>query len=615
MIQSRSCPSCLRRVDVSQFKLGARVRCPYCGSEFQIQPQVGHSSAHPPKPGHDKKHRPTVPRSNQSKSRTRDYPRLQVEGYERSEGLAKGAMGSVYKAYQTKLRRKVALKVLALEHADKKGFVERFNREAATGARITHRNVVRVYDILTGKSYDEDDVSTEVHVISMEYVDGPHLRTLNETQDLRDDKLRALDYFRQICCGVSAAHERGIVHRDLKPENIMLDRETDVLKVADFGLAYFVDRDVGDAVWDTRTRMTMGTVAYMPPEQGRDAKRVVESGDVYSLGRILYEMLTGSLPDGTYPPASTICRDLPESMDRLIEKCLMKDPEDRYQSAGELLEAYDECVAERNEALGSKPGAEDLPQLEPEQVAKAEPEELQPAQSPPVLRPPTRHVPLSARYPTWALVGLPLLLGLLIGAWLVRPSPAELADGGVWLLDGANERAIAPHTVLEGFPEAKGGLWRRSDRYLDHPGAAGTATVVQGQPAIALGDELGVGALEIERRLEWENEGDNALRQTKLGLVERLVAVGFIDDGSLSWVGIDEQGDCYVFEDKAKRPCGLGRPVRTPARIQLRQVRERIEITIDNQDVLPERLAAPQGSSRLILLCQNQFCRFDPKRR
>ena len=152
MIQSRSCPSCLRRVDVSQFKLGARVRCPYCQSEFQIQPQVGHGPANSAKSDSDKKRRQTVPRSNQAKGRTRDYPRLQVEGYERCEGLAKGAMGSIYKAYQTKLRRKVALKILALEHADKKGFVQRFNREAATGARITHRNVVRVYDILTGKS-------------------------------------------------------------------------------------------------------------------------------------------------------------------------------------------------------------------------------------------------------------------------------------------------------------------------------------------------------------------------------------------------------------------------------------------------------------------------------
>ena len=358
MIQSRSCPSCLRRVEVSQFKLGDRVRCPYCKSEFQIQPQM--RGAPVAKGDADQRHRQTNPRPRLPK--TGSMERLQVEGYERFEEVGKGAMGKVYKAYQSKLRRKVALKVLALEHADKSGFVDRFRREAATGARITHRNVVRVYDILTGRSYDREGVSTEVHVISMEFVDGPHLRQLNQSE-VRGNLPKALDYFRQICSGVAAAHEQGVVHRDLKPENIMLDRETNVLKVADFGLAYFVDRDERDAVWDTKTRMTMGTVAYMPPEQGRDAKRVVESGDVYSLGRMLYEMITGSLPDGSFSAASTIVRELPESMDRLIEKCLEPKPERRYQSAGELLEAFDACTAEPEGPEDDEPVAEEVPEV------------------------------------------------------------------------------------------------------------------------------------------------------------------------------------------------------------------------------------------------------------
>jgi serine/threonine protein kinase len=597
MIKSRSCPSCLRRVDVSQFSLGSRVRCPYCRTEFQIQPQQ-HGEAPVP----------------QTKNRfEHQKPRVQVEGYEKLKEVGQGAMGQVYQAYQSKLRRKVALKVLAQEHADKKGFIERFRREAATGARITHRNVVRVYDILTGTSYDGEGVGTEVHVIAMEFVDGPHLRRLNETEDppLRENTDKALAYFRQICAGVSAAHEQGVVHRDLKPENIMLDRESGILKVADFGLAYFVERDASDAVWDTRTRMTMGTVAYMPPEQGKDAKRVVESGDVYSLGRILYELLVGSLPDGVFTPASKLCSKLPSSIDEVIARCLQTKPEDRYVNASDLLEAFDRCVAEMKSPAAAVVDSGEATALEVEEPLKAE----EPPKIAPVLRPPPQAFPVSARYPIWALVGVPLILGLLVGAWIFGSSEPEVEPGAVWLLDGASQRSISPHTVLEGFPEAKGGLWRRSERYLDHPGAAGTATVAQTQPALAFGEDLGIGAIEIERRVEWETEGDNALRQTQLGGAERWVAVGFVHDEQLSWVGIDGKGDCHVHEKGETRPCGISRPVVTPARFNLRQVNNKILIEIDKKDRLPESLEAPLGSARLLLLCQNQFCRFDPKRR
>ena len=135
------------------------------------------------------------------------------------------------------------------------------------------------------------------------------------------------------------------------------------------------------------------------------------------------------------------------------------------------------------------------------------------------------------------------------------------------------------------------------------------------EPALALGDELGVGALEIERRLEWEAEGDAALRATKLGSVERWVAVGFETETGQSWVGIDAAGDCYVSEAGVRRPCGIGRQVVSPARIQLREVNGKVRVTIDNTDNLPESLNAPTGAARLLVLCQNQFCRFDPKRR
>jgi serine/threonine protein kinase len=526
--------------------------------------------------------------------------------------VGKGAMGLVFEAYQTKLRRKVALKVLSQEHADKAGFLERFKREAATGARITNRNVVRVYDLITGMSYDAQGTGTKVHIISMEYVDGPHLRRLSETEEppLRDNITKAFSLFRQIAAGIAAAHELGIVHRDLKPENIMLDRDTGLLKVADFGLAYFIDRDAADAIWDTRTRMTMGTVAYMPPEQGKDAKRVVASGDVFSLGRILYELLIGSLPDGAFTAASKINSEIPQAVDAVIERCLQTKPEDRYQSASDLLEAFDAAVAH----TGSESEATEIDEVDEDQ--RVEPiVERSPAVPAPVLRERAKPSSLSERYPLWLLVAAPLICGLLLGAWLFGNSNPQAPPGTVWLLDGADVRNISPHSVAPDYPQLSGGLWARGDRFLDHPGVAGRATVAQPEPAFAQGRELSLGKLNIERRVEWSLEGDSALRQSKLGSVHRWVAVGFTQGEQRSWVGIDGDGDCHVFEEGGSRPCGLGRPVVTPARINLRQVRDKIEITIDNQDVLPERLSAPKAPARLMLLCQNQHCRFDPKRR
>jgi hypothetical protein len=598
MIQTRSCPNCLRKVDVSAFKVGARVRCPYCRKEFEVQLGIGAGPA------------PAV----RSKPRFENSARVQVEGYEDLHQIGKGAMGSVFTANQTKLRRKVALKVLAQEHADRAGFLDRFKREAATGARITHRNVVRVYDILTGMSYDSEGKGTQVHVISMEFVDGPHLRRLCETEDppLRENTSKALAYFRQICAGVAAAHEQGIVHRDLKPENIMLDREAGMLKVADFGLAYFKDRDEADNSWDTHTRMTMGTVAYMPPEQGKDAKRVVESGDVFSLGRILYELLIGSLPDGSFTAASKLNARLPESIDEIISRCLQGEPKDRFQSATDLLVAFDLMVVEmdREEAqtalVDVQPEAEVMPVAENDVAAAA----------PPVLRMRGQGSPLSARYPLWAIAGVPLVLGLLLGAWMFGGGSAAVEEPGqVWLLDTDSERSIKHHTILPDYSEVVGGLWSRNERFLDHAGSIGSATVAQTTLAFAIGEDLSFGALAFERRVEWAAEGDAVQRDKKLGDVAHWVAVGFIANGERSWVGIDARGDCHVFEAGQSRPCGLGRGVITPARLNLRQVGDKIEITVDNQEVLPERLKAPNGPAKLIVMCQNQHCRFDPKKR
>jgi hypothetical protein len=522
-------------------------------------------------------------------------------------------MGVVFEAYQSNLRRKVALKVLDKSLADRPGFKERFAREAATAARITHRNVVRIYDILSGTEYDPEGAPSPVHVIAMEFIDGPHLRRLSDTEDppLRENIPKAADYFRQICAGVAAAHEQGVVHRDLKPENIMLDRESGLLKVTDFGLAYFVDRDAADAHWDTRTRMTMGTVAYMPPEQRKDAKRVLASGDVYSLGRLLYELFIGALPDGVFTPASQVNSDLPEAFDKVVERCLKQEPDDRFQTAGELLEALDEVLAPM---LDSEAGPA-LEEPDPVQPEEPSPPELE-LNTPLPLSVTAVHAPFTARFPLWALLGAPLVLGLVVGALVFGSAGSSPAIAGdVWLLEHGRARPIAPITVIEDFTSAVGGIWTRADRFLDHRAAAGEATIAQQAPAKAIGRALSAGRLMIERRIEWSEEGDEALRSAQLGTVKRLIGVGFSSADGAAFIGIDAAGKCFLEQDGDRRACGLGRAVRTPARFSLRQVRDRVEITVDNLTVLPERLKMPSAPANLLLLCQNQRCRFDPKRR
>jgi hypothetical protein len=294
----------------------------------------------------------------------------------------------------------------------------------------------------------------------------------------------------------------------------------------------------------------------------------------------------------------------------VIQRCLQTKPEDRYQSASDLLKAFDTATEDMA-------GESEVTEInEVEEAPHVEPEVERPvAVQTPVLMSQAKASSLTDRYPLWLLVGAPLICGLLLGAWLFGSSNPEPAAGTVWLLDGADARSISPHSWAPDYPELSGGLWSREDRFLDHPGVAGRATVAQSQPAFAQGRELSLGKLNMERRVEWSLEGDSALRQSKLGNADRWVAVGFTHGERRSWVGIDGNGDCYVFEAEGSRPCGLGRPVVTPARINLRQVRDKIEITIDNQDVLPERLSAPKAPARLMLLCQNQHCRFDPKRR
>jgi serine/threonine protein kinase len=211
--------------------------------------------------------------------------------------LGRGGMGVVYKARQIELDRIVALKILPPGEFDSPKFVERFRREARSLAKLSHPNIVGVYDF---------GQSEGLFYFVMEFVDGLNLRQM--ILDHRLSPTNALAIVPRICDALQYAHEEGVVHRDIKPENILIDKRGRV-KIADFGLAKLLGREEIDSRL-TVSGVTLGTPRYMAPEQVEQPQNVDHRADIYSLGVVFYEMLTGELPMGRFAPP------LPKSADR-----------------------------------------------------------------------------------------------------------------------------------------------------------------------------------------------------------------------------------------------------------------------------------------------------------
>ncbi len=231
-------------------------------------------------------------------------------------------MGAVYQARQPALDRFVALKVLPAGSAASPGFEERFNREARALARLNHPNIVAVYEF--GRVGD-------LLYFLMEFVDGATLRQLGKTSGLSTRE--ALQIIPQICDALQYAHDEGVVHRDIKPENVLVDRKGRV-KIADFGLAKILDLQPESARLTVEGQV-MGTPHYMAPEQIERPLAVDHRADIYSLGVVLYEMLTGDLPLGKFPPPSRKVQ-VDVRFDEVVLRALENDPEQRYQKASEV---------------------------------------------------------------------------------------------------------------------------------------------------------------------------------------------------------------------------------------------------------------------------------------
>ncbi len=233
------------------------------------------------------------------------FPQLEI-----IECLGRGGMGVVYKARQKSLNRLVALKLLAPERVDDPQFAARFEKEAQALAALSHPRIVAVYDFgLAGGFY----------YLLMEFMDGVNLRQAMSAGRFTPEQ--ALAIVPPVCKALQYAHEHGIVHSDIKPENLLLDREGRV-KIADFGIAKIMDAEAPALGFDET--QPAGTPEYMAPEQ-RQHRATDHRADIYSLGVVLYEMLTGELPtEKVQPPSHRVQVDV--RIDEIVLRALEKTP-------------------------------------------------------------------------------------------------------------------------------------------------------------------------------------------------------------------------------------------------------------------------------------------------
>ena len=266
--------------------------------------------------------------------------------YRIMERLGRGGMADVYKGYHPRLERYVALKVLHPHLIEGEDFLKRFEREAKTVAALRHPNIVQVFDF---------DVEDDIYYMVMEFIDGGSLKEklrnlAGDNKFLPQEEVNHI--FKQVANALGYAHKRGMLHRDVKPSNILLD-ESGKAYLTDFGIA----KIMSGSTQLTATGTLIGTPAYMSPEQCKGIDASTPS-DIYSLGVVLYELVVGNVPFDADTPLAVLHKhlyeplplpsasrnDMSDSMERVILKALAKEPEDRFQNAFEMLDAFNAAL-------------------------------------------------------------------------------------------------------------------------------------------------------------------------------------------------------------------------------------------------------------------------------
>jgi len=347
--------------------------------------------------------------------------------YQIIEHLGRGGMAEVYKAYQPSLDRHVAVKVLHSFLADEANFLARFRREAKAVAALRHPNIVQVYDF----DYDQE---RRVYYMVMEFIDGPSLKVRLQELAARQERMGVDEAIRIVTAvggGLDYAHRRGMVHRDVKPANIMFTSEGQVI-LTDFGIAKMVN-----VTGITASGAMVGTPAYISPEQGL-GHAGDERSDIYSLGIVLYQLLTGNLPFDADTPMGVVLKhindplpsprllrpDLSVGLERVILRALAKDPAQRYQTAAQFVADLRRAAA--GQAVQTPPHATAVTASELEQTIP-----MRPVSSTGMVTPPSGVTPAPPprRRRLWVPLVLSLLiLLLLLGSTGILASTGQLAD-------------------------------------------------------------------------------------------------------------------------------------------------------------------------------------------
>lgn len=460
--------------------------------------------------------------------------------YQITSQIGKGGMATVYKAYQPSMDRYVALKVVAGQFVGDPTFMDRFRQEARVIARLEHPHILPVYD------FGESDGTP---YMVMRFLEAG---TLTERLDAGLLTLEEIDHiFSQLTDALGYAHEKGVIHRDIKPSNAMLDNRGDVF-LTDFGIAKIIEGSAGL----TATGAITGTPSYMSPEQAQ-GKKVDQRSDIYSLGIMLFEMLTGRVPfeaetpmavlfrqiQDPPPPLSTVRPDLPYTLEMVLLKALTKDPSHRYPSMSAFRQAWKDALAD---AIASVPAP----------VAQPQPVIIPPVTVPPaaktVLTPPPPPVTPSTpakktfHWKRLVLIGLPLclillclVLGFVFRARLLAMFPRLRNELRSTQVENANE--LPTTAAAAAAPPA-----------TTAPAVPGASSWVAANSVFSIafrGDEVitaGAGGLTI-----W-NRKDDSFKQltTANGLPSGNADVVFVDTDKSLWVGTDA-GIVHIEDDES----------------------------------------------------------------